>query len=178
LHIVSASAANKISIVEFLYSPRNTQVACVFDATGGAAENIITLAAHGLVNGDKIVFKAGSGALPAGLNDYTVYHVVNKADDYFQVALTNGGSAVALADDGGPCFFFPVNAAGLPQGACVQTSGTKTVVSFSATTADSFPFPILMPRVPCNNRLFIRAKSETGATISIGFLVGLHIYPA
>jgi hypothetical protein len=178
LHIVSASAANKISIVEFLYSPINTPVACVFDATGGAAENIVTAVAHGLADGDKVVFKAGAGALPAGLNDYTTYYVVGKTDDYFQVALTSGGSAVALTDDGGACFFYPVNAAGVAQGACAQSSGTKTVVSFSATTADSFPFPILMPRVPCNNRLFVRAKSESGATISIGFLLGLHVYAA
>jgi len=40
------------------------------------------------------------------------------------------------------------------------------------------PFEIKMPRVPCNNALSIRAKSETGSTVSISFLIGLHVYEA
>lgn len=178
IYIVSVSAANKISIVEFLYSPINTGVACTFDFTGGTAEDIVLAVAHGLANGDKVVLKAGAGALPAELNDYTTYYVVNKSDDYFQVSLTSGGAVVEFTDDGGAAFFYPINAAGVAQGAVTQTSATKTIVSFAATTDDSFPYTLKMPRVPCNYRLFIRAKSETGSTVGIGFLLGLHIYPA
>jgi hypothetical protein len=38
--------------------------------------------------------------LPAGLSTEPIYHVVNKTADNFQVSATNGGSAVALTDDG------------------------------------------------------------------------------
>ena len=164
--------------MEYLYSPINTGVACTFDVTGGTAEDIVEAVAHGFANGDKLVLKAGAGALPAELNDYTVYYVVNKADNYFQVSLTTGGSAVEFTDDGGAAFFYPISAAGVAQGAVTQTSATKTVVSFAATNDDSYPYPLRMPRVPCNYRLFIRAKSETGSTIAIGFLLGLHTYTA
>jgi hypothetical protein len=178
LYVFSVSAANKISIVEFLYADIATAVACTFDESGGAAENIVISASHGLSNGDKIVLKAGAGALPAELNDYTVYYVVGAAAGYFQVSYTSGGSAINFTDDGGACFWYPINAAGVAQGAKTQTSGTKTAISMSATNSDSFPYNIVMPRIACNKRLFIRAKSETGSTISIGFLIGLHIYTA
>ena len=39
-------------------------------------------------------------SLPIGLSRETVYHVVNKTADTFQVSLTSGGAAVALTDDG------------------------------------------------------------------------------
>lgn len=178
LYVVSVSTANKISIVEFLYSAIGTAVACTFDHTGGAAENIVISNGHGFADGDKLVLKAGGGALPAELNDYTTYYVVGKTTDYFQVALTSGGSAIDFTDDGGACFFYPINAAGCAQGARTQTSASKTLVSMVATTSDSYPYPIIMPRIACNQRLFIRAKSETGSTISIGFLMGLHTYIA
>jgi hypothetical protein len=176
LFITSVSTANEINIVEFLYSPINTQVECTFDFTGGAAEDIIISAAHGLADGDKIVLKAAvAGSLPAELNYYTVYYVINKHDDYFQVSLKSGGARVEFTDDGGNGLWFPINSA---VQSAVQTSGTKTIVSFSATNDDSFPFSIMMPRVPCNNRLFVRAKSVGGSTTSIGFLLGLHTYDA
>jgi hypothetical protein len=37
---------------------------------------------------------------PAGLDTETVYHVVNKTANDFEVALTSGGAAVSLTDDG------------------------------------------------------------------------------
>ena len=43
---------------------------------------------------------AAAGSLPAGLDSETVYHVVNKTTNDFEVSLTSGGSAVALTDNG------------------------------------------------------------------------------
>ncbi len=174
LYIVSVSAANKISIVELLTSPINTAVACTFDFTAhGDGEDVIISAAHGLSNGDKVVLKAGGGALPAELNDYTVYYVVDKNADNFNVSLTSGGADVQFTDDGGAAFWYPVESA---VQTAVQTNLTDTVVSMSAVNNDSFPFGLKSLRVATNHRLFIRAKSETGQTISIGLLLGLHTY--
>jgi len=178
LFVVSTSAANKITVVDLLYSPIATAVACTFDFEGGAADDIVVSAGHGLENGDKVVLKAGGGALATGFNDYTCYYVVGKGTDYFQVALTVGGAAVVISDDGGAAFWYPVNAAGATQGAGVQTEAGCIMHSAAAVNSDSQPFSIAMPKIGCNQRLFIRAKSETGSTISIGFLLGLHTYAA
>ena len=62
--------------------------------TADAATDFITSVAHGLVNGDKVVFM--NGAAPAGLTEGTVYFVVNKTTDTFQVAATLGGAAINI----------------------------------------------------------------------------------
>jgi len=173
-YLTSLSAANKISVVEFLVSEINTPVACTFDFTGhGSGEDVVISAGHGLENGDKIVLKAGGGALPAELNDYTTYYVVDKNDDDFNVSLTSGGADVAFTDDGGAAFWYPINSS---VQSAVQTSSTKFFVNASAVNADAVPIAMIQPRHFCNERVFIRAKSESGSTISIGFLLGLHTY--
>lgn len=178
LYITSVDAANKISVVQFLYSDIATAVACTFDFEGGAADDICISAGHGLANGDKVVLKAGGGALPGEVNDYTTYYVVGKGTDYFQMALTSGGAPVVLSEDGSACFWYPINAAGAAQGAVTQTSLTKKFVSMAAVNADALPVPLKSPRILCNKRLFVRCLSETGQTVSIGFLIGLHTYDA
>jgi len=175
LYVVSVSAANKISVVQFLYSPINTAVACTFDFTAGAAEDIVISAGHGLSNGDKIVLKAGGGALPAELFDYVTYYVVGKDTDYFQVSLTSGGAAVPFTDDGGAAFWYPVESS---VQTAVQSNLSKKFISMAAVNSDSYPFMLKSPRVGCNQRVFVRALSEAGETISIGFLLGLHTYEA
>ena len=176
LYVVSASAANKISIIEFLSSPIGTPVACTFDFTSGTVEDMVVCVGHGLADGDKVVFKAGCGALPAEILGHVVYYVVNKSDDYFQVSLTSGGAVFPFTDDGGAAFWYPVNSE--VQAAAVQTSQTKKVHSAAAVNRDATALFMIMPRIACDQRLFIRAKSETGSTIGIGFLIGLHVYEA
>lgn len=63
--------------------------------------NVITKAAHGLLNGQVISFNVSTGAsLAAPLKFDFPYYVVNKATDTFQVSLTVGGSAVDLTTTG------------------------------------------------------------------------------
>ena len=172
-YLVSTSAANKISTVEILTSEINTPVACTFDFTAGAVEDMVVSDGHGLSNGDKIVLKAGAGALPAELVDYITYYVVGADTNYFQVSLTSAGAAVEFTDDGGACFWYPVESA---VQSAVQTSSTSFFISAASVNNDASPLPVLQPRHTCNERIFIRAKSESGQTVSIGFLLGLHVY--
>jgi hypothetical protein len=160
LYITDVSAANKISVVDILYELLAMAVEAV---TITAANDLFTKEGHGLSDGDKIVLS--SIVDTTGINAYTVYYVVGVAGNDFQVALTSGGSAVALTTDGS-CSFRKLT----------QSEGTKFVVSMANTNSDAMPYQIMMPRVPCNYALSIRAKSESGQTISIGFLIGLHIY--
>ena len=133
LYLVAVGTANRYTYLEFYYSPIGTATACTFDFTGGAAEDIVKCTAHGLLNGDKVLLKAGGGALPAELNGYTTYYVVNKAADYFKVSLTSGGGAVEFTDDGGACFWYPVNTTtGLQTN--TQTLFTESFISVAALT--------------------------------------------
>jgi len=63
------------------------------------ATNKIDAVAHGLSNGDAVILVTET-TLPAGYSENTVYYVVNKGTDDFEVSLTIGGSAVTISDDG------------------------------------------------------------------------------
>lgn len=59
--------------------------------------NRVLCEAHGLNDGDKVVFYGGTA--PIGLTEGTVYFVVTSTStdpDYFQVALTLGGAAIDI----------------------------------------------------------------------------------
>ncbi len=78
----------------------------VIDATGGttatgtaaAATDLITLTAHGLVNGDTVRFTSVGAATP--LTTAIPYYVVNSSANTFSVSLTKGGAAVDITVDG------------------------------------------------------------------------------
>jgi len=63
------------------------------------ATETITIAGHGFVNTDQVVF-ASSGGLPTGLNSTTPYYIVGATGTTFQVSLTNGGPAVDITTQG------------------------------------------------------------------------------
>lgn len=60
------------------------------------ATDTITCAAHGYANNAQLTFQAGGqgGALPVGLDDRTVYWLINRTTNTFKVSLTRGGAAV------------------------------------------------------------------------------------
>lgn len=58
-----------------------------------ATPGVISWTAHGLEAGAKVVL-ATTGALPTGLTAATTYYVVNPAEDTFQLAATQGGTAI------------------------------------------------------------------------------------
>lgn len=58
-----------------------------------ASPGVWTLNAHGLENGEA-VYLTTTGALPTGLAQNTLYYVVNKATNTFQLSATRGGAAI------------------------------------------------------------------------------------
>jgi len=58
--------------------------------------------AHGLENNDVVMFAGAS--LPAALNNYTKYYIINKAADTFEVSLAYGGAKIDFAQDGSGTF--------------------------------------------------------------------------
>lgn len=164
MFITDVSSANKVSTIEFLYTTAVLAITGItIDETGGAMEDMFTKAGHGLVNGDKLVFT--SVTTTTGITSTIVYYVVGMVGDNFQVSLTSGGAAVAVTGDGS-CSILKLT----------QSSLTKTVVSMSNTTSDAAPLPMNSLRVPCNTHISVRAKSESGSTIGISFLLALHTY--
>ena len=55
---------------------------------------------HGLENDDRVIITSSSGDVPAGSSQDVVYFVVNKTTNDFEIALTSGGAAVNLTDNG------------------------------------------------------------------------------
>ena len=60
------------------------------------ATSKFNLNAHGLLDNDPIVLGT-SGALPTGVNTTTVYYVVNKTANDFQLEASIGGGAITLS---------------------------------------------------------------------------------
>jgi len=58
-----------------------------------ASPAVATKTAHGLENGMAVTFST-TGALPTGLTAGTIYYVINKTDDTFNVSATSGGAAI------------------------------------------------------------------------------------
>lgn len=65
--------------------------------TATASTDLITVTAHGLTDGTKIVFQ--SGYAPAGLTANTTYYVRDSTSNTFKVSATLGGSAIDITAD-------------------------------------------------------------------------------
>jgi surface protein len=75
-------------------SPLTTPVAVTFQDTG----DTVTLNSHGLENDDEVSFASITSTTGLDLN--TIYYIINKTTNTFQVAATPGGSALPLTTDG------------------------------------------------------------------------------
>jgi Family of unknown function (DUF5309) len=78
-----------------------TDAAAGVTQTGAAAAatDLITLTAHGLVNGDTVVFTNVGAATPLVVGP-TTYYVVSASANTFSVSLAKGGTAVDITVDG------------------------------------------------------------------------------
>ena len=75
-------------------SPLTTPVAVTFQDTG----DTVTLNSHGLENDDEVSF--ATIVSTTGLDLNTIYYIINKTTNTFQVAATSGGSALPLTTNG------------------------------------------------------------------------------
>jgi hypothetical protein len=162
LYITAVDAANKPTVLKFFSASEGAAVNCTMQNSG----DTITPTGAVPADGTKIVFD--SIVTTTGINIYTVYYVVSSGVSTFQVALTSGGTPIVLGTGDGTGHYHVLT----------QTTLTETVVSAAAVTSDSFPYPIMAPRVTCNSRISVRAASVSGSTVGITFFIGLHTYTA
>lgn len=102
-----------------------TVQAGVAAATGETISSI----AHGLANGDRVVFfDVAGGGVPSGLTEGVVYFVVGSAANTFQVSTTLGGSAVNITADGETFFVKAIPEAFGSQGTYTINAGDLDVV--------------------------------------------------
>lgn len=166
LFVTAVGTANRVTILEFYKNTPGTALTGVtIDITGGTIENMFTKNAHGLSDGDRVILS--SIATTTGINAYTVYYVVNRAANYFNLSLTSGGAAVSLATGDGTCTVTPVTA----------TLITETLISKANTTSDVLNQTVMMPRQTCDTIMSCRGWAA-GGTNAISFFAGLHTYTA
>ena len=65
-----------------------------------ATDNKLDATAHGLLDTGRVILTSSGADLPAGLDSNTVYYIVNKTANDFELSLTSGGAAVSITDNG------------------------------------------------------------------------------
>jgi surface protein len=75
-------------------SGTGTGITTGVSVTSDVTADTLTRTAHGLSNGDRVAFSAISTT--TGVLTWTIYFVVNKTDNDFQIALTQGGDPINL----------------------------------------------------------------------------------
>jgi microcystin-dependent protein len=74
--------------------------------TADSGTDFLTDTDHGLENGDIVLLSSVDDDLPDGLAANTIYYVVNKTTNTFQLSLTSGGSAVDFSDNGSGTLYY------------------------------------------------------------------------
>lgn len=70
-------------------------------ATIEADDEKFTIATHGLLDGDAVTVSSLTGGAVDVLTEDTIYYVVNKDSNTFQLARKPGGTAITFSEDGG-----------------------------------------------------------------------------
>lgn len=114
----------------------------------------LTSTAHGLSNGDRVMVYSGT-TLPAPLAANTVYFVINKTADTFQVSLTLGGSAVNLTDNGTDTHYWHTATQN-------EVSKTITAIDISDLLKGIVVVPIVFSNAAYINRAEFVLETDTG----------------
>jgi hypothetical protein len=107
--------------------------------TCDSGTDTITLAAHGLSNGQPLYLSGGTA--PTGLSNTVTYFVVNATTDTFQLAATPGGAAINFTTNGSGVLIrggggsLAVGASGYDFSAA-PAARTVTIASYSQLTAN------------------------------------------
>jgi surface protein len=108
-------------------SPLTTAAA----VTTTAATSLITRTAHGLENGDEVSF--ATIVTTTGITTNTIYYVINKTADDFQISTSVGGSALTFTNDGSGTIRYRTEIVSIGAGTVtvsrpMTSSGTGTLV--------------------------------------------------
>lgn len=93
--LIAACTSNVSTVVQT--NSNYGTAAALPTVTATAASDLVNSTAHGLNNGDTVIFTALTGG--AGLAVDTAYYVINKTANTFQVSLAKNGAAIDITTD-------------------------------------------------------------------------------
>jgi len=146
--------------------------------------DLVTYTAHGMADNTPIFFSAVTTTTGISIN--TLYYVINKTTNTFQVSATKGGSAIALTTNGtGTCVqgVFTANAAGTGtatvtlniqgSGITIGTAASGTF-TFTSTTNQTFAAVTVTGSVTVSTRFNLymagTAPNYMAGNVGIGFV--------
>ena len=144
--------------------------------TADYTTDFLTSTAHGLANADRVMVFS-STTLPAGISSSTVYFVVNKTTDTFQLSLTWGGSAINLTDNGTGTHKWHVATQN-------EVSKTITAIDISDLLKGDVVVPIVLNNAAYVNRVEFVLETDTGNyytltstadSIGVNFIDGMNM---
>lgn len=148
----------------------DSNVSCTFTDSG----DLVGAVAHGLVNGDIVMFNEITTT--TGISVNTNYYVVNKNTDDFQVSLTSGGSAIALTTNGTGYINIPEKVATGVQANHQYTysaidTGLLTTGLVSFTDSGDLVTRVAHGRKDGDVVMFRSITSTTGISINVNYYV-------
>jgi hypothetical protein len=169
------------AIYEFPDMPENNAAGQTFTA---ADTDIITAAAHGFKNGQKVRVTTTAADLPAGLAVDTTYYVRDVTADTFKVSASVGGAAVNITDAGTGThtvvgwekltgFFFEQSAVAIRAGLPKQTAEYAAALGIPQTMAmeslsdpdSGFALALMKWQQPGTADLFISPTAIWGSSV-------------
>lgn len=159
IFITAVGSINRPTYLQFFVGDRGSAVACTFETTA----NTVTKNGHGLANGTKVMVTGAS--IPAAINTYTTYYVINQTANTFQLSLTLGGSAIVFAGNGSGNYH-----------TITQDYLAELLINVGATTGMSTPTVIGSPSFHCNKFIWARGLATVTGTNAITFFMGIETY--
>lgn len=95
-----------------------------FSATIDATTDTLTFNGHGLPNGTRITFN--SITTTTGISIYTYYYVINSTTNTFQIALSPGGAAIDMTNNGSAAVLRPIYVASINPNVSIDTNVPAT----------------------------------------------------
>jgi surface protein len=130
------------------------------------AGDLVNWTAHGLQNGTAVSFSSITSTTGISIN--TIYYVVNKAADNFQVSSTVGGSALALTTNGSGLLYFPLYKTAVVT--VIPNGGNLTGLNFSKKHSQSSLSIHSAPWLDID----INSSYLTSLTVSPGSTINLY----
>lgn len=169
LYIRHVEQANCPTILEFRNYVMGTEVDCQFSIVGNTVDKV----GHGLANNDKVILTDVN--LTTGIDTRTLYYVVSRNDNDFQLSLTRGGGAVDMTVSDGTGAYSSLGTTTVDGAASRQDLIHSDAVFSTTTDVNDSGRHIENGRVPDDNHISVRAKA-TGLSNAIEFFLGLRIY--
>ena len=136
--VISMANTTGLSVGMFASGTSTSTTGFVVTLTTG----VVSIASHGLINGDIVSFSSAGGVVGITLN--TIYYVVNADIDTFQISLSVGGPAIVVTGNGGatcktPAFITAINSnTNVTISTPVVNSGGTYTLSFRSNTHKTY----------------------------------------